>query len=104
MKPLIAVLLSVSLAFGQLAGALAQSADMPCESMSMSAPAGDCCGEGTDPVKCLTACAASAAATIATVAHVSPPVTRGGVAPRLIARYPDVSGPPDIAPPKPFLS
>jgi len=104
MKPLIAVLLSVWLAFGQLAGALAQSADMPCESMSMSTPAGDCCGEGMDPVKCLNSCAASVAATIASAAHVSPPVIRGAVAPRLIARHPDVSGPPDMAPPKPFLS
>ena len=104
MKPLIALLLSVWLAFGQLAGALAQSADMPCESMSMATPANDCCGEGMDPVKCLNACAASAAATIAPLPHVSPPTKRGAVVPRLIARHPDISGPPDIVPPKSFLS
>src|SRR5690349_12271184 len=98
MKPrlFIAAMLSFWLAFGPAATAFAQSADRPCESMSMSMPADDCCGDGMDQAKCLSACLAVAPAMLAPTRQTLPPAaTAAGIATPSF-RHASILAPPDI--------
>lgn len=102
-RSVIVALLAFWLAFGPVVDAWAQ-ADQPCESMSMSVSADDCCGGGMDQAKCLSAClsAAPAMAVPATHAEVQDPGVAVVIAPSF--RHRSVLAPPDIAPPKTFVS
>jgi len=99
-RVLLGSLLAFWLAFGPAASALAQSADKPCESTGMSAPADDdCCGD-MDAAKCLSVCLAGSAAMTARVFSMEAPVqVETAVAP-LSIRHASILAPPDIAPPK----
>jgi hypothetical protein len=103
-RTLLAAFLAFWLAFGPAASAWAQSADQPCEGMAISMPAEDCCGEGMDQAKCLTACLAVAPAMAASPAHGASLVVANAVATRHPSRHASVLAPPDVAPPKPFVS
>ena len=100
----LAAFLAFWLAFGPAASAWAQSADQPCESMAMSMPADDCCGDGMDPAKCLNACLAVAPAITAGPVHGIPLVVATAIVAGRPSRHASVLAPPDIAPPKHFVS
>ena len=106
-RALIAALFALWLAIGPAALALASSAMTSCETMetmSSSVPPDDCCGSGMDANACLTACV-SAAPLIAAPAVQTPPVVAAqAVIPGLSPRYTTVSAPPEVAPPKTFVS
>ena len=103
-RPLIVLLLAISLALGPLASAWAQSADTPCESMSMSMPEHDCCGNGMDQAKCLSACLMVAPA-VATTAW-RPEASAPAFVPVFTAHlgHASILAPPDAAPPKALVS
>jgi hypothetical protein len=101
---LFVTLLAFWLAFGPAASVLAQSADIPCESMSMSTPTDDCCGAGVDLNKCLSACLAVAPAMNAPAVQAAAPELAFSVVDALSFRHASILAPPDIAPPKSFLS
>jgi len=103
-RSLIVALLAFWLAFGPLVSAWAQSADKPCESMSMSAPADDCCGGGMDQAKCLSTCLSAAPAMAVPAMHAATPDLGVAVVVAPSYRHRSVLAPPDIAPPKPFVS
>ena len=103
-RPLIAALLAFWLAFGPVVTAWAQSADKPCESMGMSMPADDCCGNGMDQGKCLSACLAVAPAIAAPASPAFSSVTASAVIATLSFRHASILAPPDIAPPKSSVS
>jgi hypothetical protein len=103
-RPFIVALLAFWLAFGPTASAFAQSADIPCESMSMSTPPDDCCGDGVDLGKCLSACLAVAPAMNAPAVQAVPPDVAVSVVDTLSFRHASILAPPDIAPPKSSLS
>jgi hypothetical protein len=103
-RSLVVTLLAFWLALGPAASVLAQSADTPCESMSMSTPADDCCGEGVDLGKCLSACLAVAPAINAPAGQAAAPDVAFSVVDTLSFRHASILAPPDIAPPKSFLS
>ena len=100
----IAALLSFWLAFGPAVSALAQSADRPCESMSMTLPADDCCGGGMDQAKCLSACLAAATAMLAPAPQTLPAAEAAAGIAKLFFRHASILAPPDIAPPKSLVS
>jgi hypothetical protein len=103
-RAFVAVLLAFWLAFGPLASAWAQSADKPCESMSMSMPADDCCGDGMEQAKCLSACLAAAPAVAAPALQPAAVRAAAAVVVPLSFRHVSILAPPDIAPPKPLVS
>ena len=103
-RSVIAALVAFWLAFGPLVSAWAQYADAPCDSMSMSMPASDCCGEGTSQAKCLNTCLAVSPAMAAPVAQGDAATVAGDVIAALAFRHVSVLAPPDIAPPKPLVS
>ncbi len=103
-RTLLAAFLAFWLAFGPAAGAWAKSAGEPCEGMAMSMPADDCCGDGMDPAKCLNACLAVAPAIMAGPAQGIPLVVATAIAASHPSRHASVLAPPDIAPPRPFVS
>ena len=104
LRTLIVALLSFWLAFGSAMASLAQAADRPCESMTMTIPADDCCGGGMDQAKCLAACLAVAPVMLAP----TPQSVASGAAATQIAtpwlRHASILAPPDIAPPKFLVS
>lgn len=99
-----AVLVALWLALAPAFGALAQAADNPCESMSTSAPAEDCCGESMDAATCLSACLPAPVVMVSLCV----PVPSGQVVAEMlltaVPRYVGASSPPDIAPPKALVS
>ena len=104
MLRLFPLLLAFWLTLAPAAGALAQMGDTPCESMSMSMPADDCCSNDMDASACLTVCLAAAAALPAAIA---PAIAAKPSAPVLTTpelRRASILAPPDIAPPKPSVS
>jgi hypothetical protein len=103
-RSLVAVLLAFWLVFGPLANAWAQSADRPCESMTMSMPADDCCGSGMDQAKCLSACLAVSAAMPVSWLSVEPVIAVSTAVPAPSSPVSSVLAPPDAAPPKAFVS
>jgi hypothetical protein len=103
-RALIAVLLVFWLAFGPAASAWAKSADKPCESMSMSLPADGCCGDGMDQAECLSACLAASSGMAAPAAPVCAAAVAAAVVGAPSFRHASILAPPDIAPPKPFVS
>ena len=103
-RSFIAALIAFWLAFGPAASALAQSVDEPCESMGMSMPADDCCGNGMDQAKCLSACLAVAPAIAAPAPQTATSVAPAAVVDTLYFRHASILAPPDIAPPKPLVS
>lgn len=103
-RALLAAFLAFWLAFGPAASAWAPSADKPCESMAMSMPAEDCCGEAMDQAECLSGCLIVAPAMAAPAAQRVPLVVSVAIAAKRPSRHASVLAPPDIAPPKPFVS
>jgi hypothetical protein len=102
-RAFIAALLAFWLAIGPLA-ASAFAASQPCESMSASMPADDCCGSGMDAAKCLAACLTISPA-MSVVAAQSPAVPATQLpAVKPLSRYATLAGPPDVAPPKSLVS
>jgi hypothetical protein len=72
--------------------------------MSMSSPADDCCGNGMDRAKCLSACLALAPSMSAPAAQVAAADAAFAVVATLSFRRASILAPPDIAPPKSFAS
>lgn len=105
LRTLIFALLSFWLAFGSAMASVVQAAaDRPCESMTMTIPADDCCGGGMEQAKCLAACLAVAPVMLAP----TPQSVASAVAATHIAkpcmRHASIVAPPDIAPPKVLVS
>jgi hypothetical protein len=103
-RHLLAAFLAFWLAFGPAASAWAQSAKQPCESMAMSVSSDDCCGEGMEQAECLGGCLIVAPAVAACAAQRVSPVVVAAIAANRPLRHASVLAPPDIAPPKPFVS
>jgi hypothetical protein len=103
-RVVLAALLAFWLAFGLLASAWAQSAGQPCESMGMSLPADDCCGDGLDQAKCLSPCLAVSPAMVAGAVQVNTTAVTAAVIATPSFRHASVLAPPDIAPPKSSVS
>ena len=107
LRPFIAAFLAFWLIVGPVGTAWAAYAATPCESMgsmSQPLPQGDCCPEGMDAAACLSAClaispSAAAPAHLTQQLHISDTVV-----PSLPIRHAAVLAPPDIAPPKSFVS
>ena len=106
LRPFVAAVLTFWLIVGPAGTAWAAYAATPCETMgSMSQPQPeDCCGTGMGAAACLSACMATSPAAAAP----EPLVQRAQAAetgiPGLSLRYATVLAPPDIAPPKTFVS
>ena len=101
-----AALLTFWLVIGPVGAAWA-AANMasPCESMSAaSAPADDCCGDKMDPSACLSACMAAAPIAVASATQILHSNVVASPIPRVSLRYATLLAPPDIAPPKAFVS
>lgn len=103
-RTIVAALLAFWLAFGPAATAWAQSADKPCESMNMSMPAEDCCGDGMDQAKCLSVCLSVAPAMLAPAPHTVPLAALAANIAAPSFRHASILAPPDIAPPKFLVS
>jgi hypothetical protein len=107
LRPFIAALLTFWLILGPVGTALAAAAPTACEnmgSMSQPVPQGDCCGDAMDAAACLSACLAvspMAAAPEQPMQRLH--LTQSGI-PGVSLRYATVLAPPDIAPPKTFVS
>ena len=103
-RALIVALLSFWLGFGPAMSALAQAADRPCESMTMTIPADDCCGSGMDQAKCLSACVSSAPAMVGTAVAQEQVFSTAAAVDAAPLRHVSVLAPPDVAPPKSIVS
>jgi hypothetical protein len=103
-RVVLAALVAFWLAFGSLAGAWAQQAGQPCESMGMSLPADDCCGDSMDQTKCLSACLAVSPAMAVRAVQVNTTAATAAVIAAPSFRHASVLAPPDIAPPKTSVS
>jgi hypothetical protein len=100
----LASLFAFWLAFGPVATAIAQSSQAPCESMAMSMPADDCCGEGMDQASCLAACLSASPAMGAATLDFAPILSSPAALVKPVLRPASILAPPDIAPPKPSVS
>jgi hypothetical protein len=99
-RALIASLLAFWLAVGPVVSAWAQSAGKPCESMGMSTPADDCCGDTMDRASCLDGCLGASSTIAAPATQVSTlHIPAVPVAPTPL-RQAGILAPPDSAPPK----
>jgi hypothetical protein len=72
--------------------------------MSMSMPADDCCGEGMDQAKCLSACLAASPAMASPASQPETPAAASSIVALPSFRHVSIPAPPDIAPPKSFVS
>jgi hypothetical protein len=97
-------LLALWLAIGPVASAWAVSVSQPCESMSASVPADECCGNAMDNNACLSACMAGAPLMTPPAIQTAGVVPVQVTIPSLSLRYATVLAPPDVAPPKSFVS
>ena len=107
LRPFIAALVTFWLIFGPVGTAWAASAPAPCESMasmSGSLPHGECCGDAMDAAACLSACLATSPLAAAPEQQMQRPWLTASRIPSLSLRYATVLAPPDIAPPKTFVS
>jgi hypothetical protein len=107
LRPFLTVLLAFWLAFGPVATAWAAYVATPCESiggMNQPLPADDCCGDAMDASECLGACIAAFPAAAAPAMQVLEGEGAGSAIPGLFLRYATILAPPDITPPKPFVS
>ena len=103
-RSLIVSLLAFWLAFGPLASAVAQSSDMPCESMGMSMPGEDCCAGDMDQAKCLSACLAASPAIAVSAVKLDATAAAAAAIPPSFIQHDSILAPPDAAPPKAFVS
>jgi hypothetical protein len=78
----------------------------PCEAMGgMGEPPADgCCGGGMDAAACLSACIGAATVIVTGAAPLLPVELAQDGVPGISLRYATVLAPPDIAPPKSFVS
>lgn len=107
LRPFIAALLAFWLAFGPVGTALASSAPAPCESMgsmSQPVPQSDCCGDTMDAATCLSACLATPPVAATPEQGIQRLQVTEPRIPGISLRYATVFAPPDVAPPKPFVS
>jgi hypothetical protein len=107
LRSLIAALLTFWLILGPVGTALAAAAPAPCESMdsmSQSLPHGDCCSDTMDPAACLSACLAASPVAAAPGQPTQRLQLTESSIPSLSLRYATVVAPPDVAPPKTFVS
>ena len=107
LRPLIAALFTFWLVVGPVGTTWAAYAATPCESMgsmSQTLPQGACCPEGMDLAACLSACLAISPSAAAPAQLSQPLRASETVVPSLPIRHAAVLAPPDIAPPKSFVS
>jgi hypothetical protein len=107
LRPFVAALLAFWLIVGPVGTAWAAYAATPCESMgSMNKPVpqGDCCGEAMDAAACLSACLAMSPIVAALEQQIQRLQLTESSIPSLSLRYATVLAPPDVAPPKTFVS
>jgi hypothetical protein len=107
LRRFIAALLTFWLMLAPVGTALAAAAPTPCESMgsmSQSLPHGDCCGDTMDAASCLSACLATSPLAAAPEQQIHRLQVTESSIPSLSLRYATVLAPPDIAPPKTFVS
>lgn len=107
LRPFIAALLTFWLIVGPVGTAWAAYAATPCESMGSMGqplPQGDCCADGMDAAACLSACLATSPAAATPEQGIQRLQLTESSIPSLSLRYATVLAPPDIAPPKTFVS
>jgi hypothetical protein len=73
-------------------------------SMSQPVPQGDCCGDTMDAATCLSACLATAPVAATPEQRMQRLQLTESRIPSLSLRYATVLAPPDVAPPKTFVS
>ena len=107
LRSFIAAVLTFWLIVGPVGTALAASGAAPCESMgamSQALPHGDCCGDTMDAASCLSACLATSSVAAALEQQTTQLQLAGSSIPGRSLRYATLLAPPDIAPPKTFVS
>ena len=107
LRSFIAALVTFWLILGPLGTAWAASAPAPCEStasMGQSLPYGECCGDTMDAAACLSACLATAPVAVPPEQQIQRLQLTESRIPGLSLRYATVLAPPDVAPPKTFVS
>ena len=102
-RSLIVALLAFWLAFGPAVGAWAQSLEKPCESMSMTMPH-DGCGDDMDTASCLGACLMASPAISVAILQTPPAAPAHSPIVGLALERASILAPPDVAPPKSFVS
>ena len=104
-RTLIAAILAFWLVLGPAGGAWASGGGASCESMVGTLAADDCCGgDNTAATACAGVCAAASLG-LRLSAPALPHMHGSSVAlPSLFVRYASRAAPPDIAPPKLFVS
>lgn len=106
-RSVVAALLACWLVLGPVASAWGAYAATPCESMgsmSQPLPQGDCCGDKMDTAACLSACIAASPVAVASALEVQRLELAETAIPSFTFRYATVFAPPDITPPKAFVS
>jgi hypothetical protein len=107
LRSFIAALLTFWLVVGPVGTVWAANAPVPCDSMGMNQPlptADDCCGDEMDASACLSACMAAAAVALPSSSRIIRLDPGASAVPGLSLRYATLLAPPDIAPPKAFVS
>ena len=107
LRRFIAAILTFWLVIGPVGTLCAANAPAPCESMGMNQPlpaADDCCGDEIDASACLSACLAASPVALPSSSRIVRLDAVASAVPGLSLRYATRLAPPDIAPPKAFVS
>lgn len=103
-RTLIVAVLAFWLAIGPAAIAWAQLLEKTCESQTMAMSHDGCCGDEMDTVSCLSSCLMASPAIPAAMLQTLPADPAQSPVVRFAFEHASVLAPPDLAPPKPFLS
>jgi hypothetical protein len=103
-RSLIVAVLAVWLAIGPAASAWAQLLEKTCETPTMAMSHDGCCGDEADQASCLGACLMAAPAIPVATPQLLPNDPAGSPVVRFTLEHASVLAPPDVAPPKSFLS
>ena len=107
LRRFIAAILTFWLVIGPVGTLWAANAPVPCDSMGMNQPlppADDCCGDEMDALACLSTCMAASPVALPSSSCIVHLDTVASAVPGLSLRYATLLAPPDIAPPKAFVS
>jgi hypothetical protein len=103
-RTLIVAVLALWLAIGPAASAWAQLLEKTCESAAMAMSHDGCCGDEADQASCLGACLMAAPAIPVATAQPLPNDPAQSPVVRVTLEHASILAPPDVAPPKSFLS
>jgi len=103
-RTLIVAVLALWLAIGPAASAWAQLLEKTCESQAMAMSHDGCCGDEADQASCLGACLMASPAIPMAAPQTLPADPAQSLILGFALEHASVLAPPDVAPPKSFLS